>query len=54
MTFRIYHEDTNGHVDSFDITEDTIKNIIDSAHAECESRGWDKNDCWSEKLKDGE
>lgn len=50
MKFKIYY---NGRYEDEIVVEgDTIEEIKEIAFSECEKRGWDANDCWSERLSD--
>lgn len=47
MRFKIHYHD-----DELLIEGETIEEIRDIAHQETSRRGWNENDCWSEKVSD--
>lgn len=48
MTFKIHY---NGdYEDSLIIKGETIEEIREKAFAESDRRGWDRSDCWSERI----
>ena len=50
MEFIIHY---NGrYQDSLVVEGDTIEDIKTKASGECEKRGWDSKDCWSERMED--
>lgn len=50
MIFKIYY---NGkYEDDIVIEGDTIEEVKEIAFHECEKRGWESKDCWSERLSD--
>ena len=48
MTYRINY---NGkYEDSITISADTIEELREIAHSECNRRGWNEDNCWSEGV----
>ena len=48
MKYKIHY---NGkYEDQIIVEADTIEEIKELAFSESDSRGWDKKDCWSEKV----
>lgn len=48
MKFIIHY---NGvYEDEIIIEGDTIEEIKETAFTECDKRGWDSKDCWSERI----
>ena len=48
MQYRIHYD--GRYQDSLVIQADTIEEIREKAHAQCAHRGWNEDDCWSERL----
>ena len=48
MTFKINY---NGdYTDSIIVSGDTIEDIREVVFAECDKRGWDQSNCYSEEI----
>lgn len=50
MKYRINYD--GKYEDSLIIEEDTIEEIRETTLHEVKIRGWDEEDCWSERLSD--
>jgi hypothetical protein len=49
LTFKI-HYNSGDYSDEFIISGESIEEIRHIAFEECERRGWNINQCWSEKI----
>lgn len=51
MIYKINYE--GDYTDYFIVEGETIEEIREKTKTECQARGWNENDCWSEDLTEG-